>query len=263
MTITIEQTDTPSLDNMYGDCCYAEADYTLTIDGVIFRLPRWWALCGWIQPGASADLDGYGLAQWGSSQPGGWSCCDSDGAYTGRYTLSHSPADGWDEPIRIEAPYPDGEDVEITPADLPEWQALIAQAEAATTARETASDQEEDEAGLTPCDHACAAEEAAEDAAQAYRDSLVEALGEALDEAEPIAVPEPDAGDIWHDLDESDVPGIRVGDWRGAGWVIVWRDAAGDFEHRYWPDESDVRIACKMAQSVAVQAILDALPDSE
>jgi hypothetical protein len=47
-----------------------------------------WMVCGWIAAGASADLDGSGLANWGSSQPGGWSCCDSDGACGGNPSVS-------------------------------------------------------------------------------------------------------------------------------------------------------------------------------
>ena len=67
-----------------GGQCSAEGTITLTIAGQEVASLACWAACGWLARGASQDLDGSGLALWGSAQPGGWSSCDGDGANTGR-----------------------------------------------------------------------------------------------------------------------------------------------------------------------------------
>lgn len=66
-----------------GSVCTGRGRITVAVAGR-FAILHGWANCGWLARGASADLDGSGLACWGDSQPGGWRTCDGDGQSSGR-----------------------------------------------------------------------------------------------------------------------------------------------------------------------------------
>ena len=73
--------DMEPVDDIDG-ALYADWSADVTV-GPVTRTVQGWMHCGWLQPGASCDLDGSGLANWRASQPGGWSACDGDGAFHG------------------------------------------------------------------------------------------------------------------------------------------------------------------------------------
>jgi hypothetical protein len=122
LTISCTAADHDSPEEMGGGL-YSDYTVDLTI-GEQTKTIGGWMVCGWIQSGASADLDGSGLANWGSSQPGGWSCCDSDGATRGNLSVSHD-----DYSITIEPGYGRAGKMVLTIAGLlgltPEEQSII------------------------------------------------------------------------------------------------------------------------------------------
>lgn len=73
----------------YNGQCHAEIQVRIRVADTELRATGW-VLCGWLPVGASADLDGSGLALWGSSQPGGWTSCHGDGQCRG---VPHVTAD--------------------------------------------------------------------------------------------------------------------------------------------------------------------------
>ena len=104
---------------------YGSADYTttLTIGDRQLEIPCW-GHCGWLAPGANADMDGSGLAVWGDSQTGGWRVCDGDGAYDGRPRVIADRSPSCDTPITVGADHLDTR--EVTPGMVPEWAAALA-----------------------------------------------------------------------------------------------------------------------------------------
>lgn len=85
--ITIETT-TPEHDQDG----YWSYDMTITIGETAHTIPCW-KLATWLAAGAHQDIDGSGLANWGSSQPGGWRSLDSDSQSHGKPTVEISEED--------------------------------------------------------------------------------------------------------------------------------------------------------------------------
>jgi hypothetical protein len=84
VTVSVSEPDTDKPAEQ-GGSGNLYANYTVEVTvGEETHTVGGWVLCGWLKRGASADLDGSGLANWGSSQPGGWTTCDGDGACSGK-----------------------------------------------------------------------------------------------------------------------------------------------------------------------------------
>jgi len=79
---------TASTGDAYGDVYMIYYTVSLAIDNRRHEL-RGFFLGGWIPAGAHQDIDGSGLADWGSSQPGGWRTCDTDGQESGAIRVSY------------------------------------------------------------------------------------------------------------------------------------------------------------------------------
>lgn len=212
------------------------ANYTLPITvGRASRTVPGWLCCGWIAPGASQDLDGSGLRNWGDSQPGGWSVCNGDGAYSGR-----ASAEANDAAVVIDVP--EGCTREHDVITAAEILGLPAEAQAVIEAH-LAHDIEDT---LT---------------------RLAADIDEAIKYAD-VFISEPDADDLWEELgcrsELSECESIRVGDFGGAHWVIV-EDKDGEraayHGHERWEDA----VAKRAAEIVreAVQDKLDAMDRAE
>lgn len=234
-----------------GDGCYCDYVVELTVGEHTYQLDGW-AVCGWLRPGAHADLDGSGLANWGSSQPGGWTSCGGDGATNGLPRVSLYDGEYGDS---VQVGDVEGrEDAEIEPEAWPAWEEAIATARKARENEEAAY-----ESGLADRDEAayaslCETANLAEAHAATLRDLLAEAITAALPASPNI--PEPSAGDVYEELSESDVPRVRVGDYLGAGMVLAWLDG-GEHRMTYWPDMDDMRRAVNDASGEMV-ALLEA-----
>ena len=212
------------------------ADYTLPMTvGAASRTVPGWVCCGWIAPGASADLDGSGLRNWGDSQPGGWSVCDGDGAFSGR---AHAKAD--EAVIVIHEPEGCARDT----ADITVSEILGLPAECQATIEAHLADEIEDAL-------ATLAGEITEDIARA-----------------DVSIDEPDADDLWDELgcraELSECESVRVGDFGGAHFVVI-EDADGErtsyHGHESWEDA----VAKRAAEIVreAVRDKLDAMDRAE
>lgn len=172
-------------------------DRTETIGG--------WMICGWIQAGASADLDGSGLANWGSSQPGGWSCCDSDGGTRGQIEVTHT-----DYSVTVQPGYGREGQMEITVAGL---------------------------LGLTDAEQAIIREHLNLADPLAGLAERIEAELESMDRG----VEAPSAKDCWEAISggtEVVDDAVRVGSW-GDYPLVVIRDEKGDCAAYQAGDEDD------------------------
>jgi hypothetical protein len=192
-----------------GDCL---SEYEVAI-----RIGEWsatvggWVICGWVQPGAHADLDGSGLALWGNSQPGGWSWCHGGGGASGRPRVDDSYARDVGEPIYI----PGGEgmaDAEISPDDVPAWRSAI----------------ERDDP----------------DEAERIRVELAEAIQAGIDAAlEDMDGPaEPDVDEVFENADviesyAGDLDGVRLdlAEYQGAGIVLLLESPRCSRDYIWWP----------------------------
>jgi hypothetical protein len=203
-----------------GDMCCGSTEIRLSI-GEAELVARGWRLCGYLARGAHADLDGSGLANWGSSQPGGWTCCDGDGQTSGTVRAA---CDG----LQI---YMDVGDGGESSARL-DIGALLG------------LDDAESARLVDHCDDALAA--------------LVDRIDAAIDGLD-LSIPEPTADDAWDELgdDAEVVPGVRVGSPWQAGVVVVVEDDDGD-RTVYLAGES-WESATRDAAERAVQARIDAL----
>lgn len=221
---------------------YGSADYTVTlaVGEHEVTVPAW-AHCGWLAPGAHADLDGSGLAVWGDSQPGGWSVCDGDGAYSGRVRViddrDPEPAD----PITVGADHLGS--VEIEPEIVPEWAAALAAVAAAPEDSDERSERE--------------------DEASDVREEIVEAIKAALDRV-LIDVDPPTAEEVWDALgsraEVDGAPRVRVGRWLGCP-LVAWRTETGCC-YDSWPDGAPngaVKAARQAAAEAAEQSVEDAV----
>jgi hypothetical protein len=202
-TVEIE-IDEPDCPSECGGMCFAEYTISLTIGTDCEVDLSGFLTCGWLQPGADADLDGSGLSCWGDAQHGGWRCVSGDGVNPRRPLVDTDEPDEPDEPISIQDGA--GNTVEIVPAHVPAWRDAVA---------------------------------TGDDRAIEIRASLVEALADALSDYDIPGVEEPTSEQVYEDLPETDWPGIRIGDWQGAGLAIAWETSDG-YEHRYWPADDDV-----------------------
>lgn len=191
VTVECEEPDI----NECGGMTFADHDATIRV-GAAECEARCWSYVGWLARGASADLDGSGLALWGDSQPGGWSVCDSDGQCSGR--------------VRAES---DRNGVHIYAAEGGRDTYL----EAATIL------------GM-PSAAAVIADHLDIDDALAR---LARRISDAADSARP-SVPEPDADDIWEELGagaevECTDGRVRAGrPWGESLVLIVVEDEDGD-----------------------------------
>lgn len=239
--IRVENVQACDIKEVSDGCCTGNyevdlivGERSLTVDG--------WVVCGWLAPGANCDLDGSGLANWGSSQRGGWAVCDGDGQMSGRPQADESGE--YSDPISVGNSC--GNHVEVTPDMVPEWAAAVAIVDSI--------DSEADEDGY----------ESAIEAAEAIRSEVVAAINDALRDYDTDC-PEPDAETIYDDLSEIDgleaFP-IRFGDFRGAGAVLAWKDG-DEFQFDFHPSSVDSDLA-KLVGKMAVQVIEDAIaPDSD
>jgi len=217
---------------------YGSVDYRVTLAAGDRQVDiDCWGHCGWLAPGASADIDGSGLAAWGDSQPGGWSVCDGDGAYDGRPRViaDRSPACG--DPVCVGATHLGTQ--EITPDMVPEWAAALA----ALAATPEGADEWVDR----------------ESAAADIRDAVAEAIEVALKDV-AADCPEPSAAEVWHALGRTaEVDGVdcvRVGSWIGCP-LVAWSD--GELiRYDWWPTRSP-RGALDAASAAASAAVDDAV----
>lgn len=107
-TITITTTD-PEHDNDG----YWSYEMSITV-GEVEHLINCWKLATFLARGASQDIDGSGLQNWGSSQPGGWRVLDWDSQERGIPTVE-APTDEGTVTVSntgdsIEIPIPEGTD---------------------------------------------------------------------------------------------------------------------------------------------------------
>lgn len=224
---------------------YAAAEYQIDLhvgDHVITL--DCWAHVGWLVPGANADLDGSGLALWGSSQPGGWSVCDGDGQTSGRPTCDGTSGDECD-PLTVGT---DQFTAEITPDMVPEWADAVA-------ALATLEDSDDDS------DEIADAIDVARSDVLAIRSAVANAIGEALDDYS-VDVPEPDAADVYDYLDPIDaIPdaSVRFGNYRGCGPVVAWIDADGDHCIDFHPSGDLPRSLRDAVCAAAVALVTDAI----
>lgn len=65
------------------DCEYVNYEVVASIGDAEVARANAWTLAGYVAPGASMDLDGSGLTNWGDSQHGEWSVVLSDGQSRG------------------------------------------------------------------------------------------------------------------------------------------------------------------------------------
>ena len=220
---------------------YCAADYTvrLTIGDRHLDLTGW-VIGGWIKPGASQDIDGSALDNWGNSQPGGWSVSDGNGCAGGRVVCEEAgPSDDYDSPVTIYSHSTDS----VDPQDVPEWHAACQRAD-----------------DLIGADQEAEYDQAVEQA-QAIRCAVIDAVTTALSAIRSPAPEEPSAEDLYDDLGEIDgaeVLPVRLGNWRGAGVAMAWM-ADGEYRSTYWPDESDILRTVSEVQSDAIDAILAAV----
>ena len=267
--ITARIVDIGDLDEVSEGYCLAHHILELHVGEQTLRVAGW-VLAGWLAPGASADLDGSGLANWGSSQPGGWSVCEGDGVVSGRVAVGARGELADPIGVRCHDGYSEGA---VTPEMIPEWSAALAAVAAAKTTYDKAeaayqaaatADEPATEAAR---DVAWDALEAAEVSADRVRDSVIadieRAIAAAYADADDLA-PEPDAETVWNDLarhgimeaDGTDL--IRLGDFRGAGLCLAWATSDGH-DFAWWPTEGDVDTAVEATSSVAAAEIASRL----
>lgn len=203
-----------------------------------------WAIGAWLAPGAHADINGSGLALWGDSQPGGWTTAHDDGATTGRPRVANGPYDSAEggDPIIVMG----GEgmlDIEIAPADIPEWSAAVAELDRLTAANEADPDDEAIEDAW----------DAADSATYEIRSAIAEAIEDAIDRVVYEGMPaEPTADDVLAQLNGEEQDGLEWGNYQGAGPVIAWRDADGLAQFRWWPNADEIREAVDATVAPAV-----------
>lgn len=185
LPVSAEDADVDSPEDLGGGL-YADYSIGLTV-GAKTITAKGWYVCGWIAAGASQDLDGSGLANWGSSQRGGWSCCDSDGATSGAI---RAEADDATCKITVRGGY-NQLDHTLDVAEL---------------------------LGLTDEDAEIVREHLRVPA------GLVERIQDAIDGAK-VAPDEPSAEDIYDQLDDvKGLDGIRVGTYHCAEYIFVGAD---------------------------------------
>lgn len=213
-----------------GGSLVASYQVTMTIAGREPTVGGWYT-CGWIAPGASQDLDGSGLANWGSSQPGGWSVCQGDGQVSGRPAVEVGEDDDGAPCVVITQGYGMGDDIVLTCADLGvEWP------------DSDAVDADDNDA-IVEC---VEAETEARDAVQSFAD----AIGAALDNAIPSPPAEPSSEEVWNDLwpelsrGGDDLP-VRVGKYLGCDMRVAIRDV--DEYVDYHPDDESWERAAEQA----------------
>ena len=217
-----------------GGVLYANYTLPLTV-GAASRTVPGWLCCGYIAPGASQDLDGSGLRNWGDSQPGGWSVCDGDGAFSGR---AYAKADKAVIVIHV----PEGCTRQTDVVTAAEILGLPAECQATMEAH----------------------------LAHDIEDTMHELAGEITDAIADadVSIDAPDADDLWDELgcraELSECESVRVGDFGGAHFVVI-EDADGErtsyHGHESWEDAVAKR-AAQIAKA-AVQAELDAMDRAE
>jgi len=225
-----------------GTSAYVNYDVALRIDGEEIGTVTGWLLVGWLAAGASGNLDGSGLDLWGDSQPGGWTQCDGDGESSG---VPKADDGGYDEPISVASANLDS--LTLEPETFPAWAALIDVVEAAESKSDTYD-----------------AFVVAEKAAQDMRNEICEQISEAISGCGSPYVDEPESEAIWDDLPfDDELPcGLRVGDYRACGVVMVWQDG-DEYRHTYSVEEGDVERALDGLQASHVAAVMYEVREAE
>ena len=186
---------------------YAIAAYTLEITiGEKTHEIDCWSRVGWIMPGASQDLDGSGLPNWGDSQEGGWSQTDGDGQMSGRPRVDKF-YDRHDYDAEIQVHHDTSAALSITPSDVPEWLLLVHAADDLLDL--------DDDAGY---DAACAK-------ARKCRNLIAASIESAIEKAPAPKVDEPISKAVYDELDPLDGQpdiSIRGGNYRGCGKVSAY-----------------------------------------
>lgn len=230
--IEVSQVSEAQLDEPSEGYCSGDYEITLKIGEHELTVPAW-CHCGWLAPGANADLDGSGLSLWGSSQPGGWRVVDGDGAYNGRVSVDSSTDEDYDSLIVVSATHLTS--VDITPDMIPEWKAAI---EAAKLCEESAGDDDD-------------SHKDAYDTALSIREDIINRLTEVLEDYS-YECPEPDAETLYDSLNEIEglegLP-VRFGDYKGAGPVLAWTDGE-DYDMDYHPSEVPSRLRDLLADKL-------------
>jgi hypothetical protein len=217
LTVSCTDADHDGVEEVGGGL-YSDYTVHLTIDGQTHIIGGW-VVCGWIQAGASQDLDGRGLANWGTSQRGGWRCCDSDGTVRGNPTVESA-----DYSVTIRPGYGRPGSVDLTIADL---------------------------LGLTEAEQTIIAEHLNLDDPLA---ALAERIEDALSSADR-GVSEPDGEDVWDALsggEEVVKDAVRVGKWGGYALVSVLHD--GDYTTCHQTGDDDWQSAVRRAAADHAEA---------
>jgi hypothetical protein len=220
--IEVAATATVGDPDAVGGCsCQADIEIEATVAGLPMRATGW-AICGWLPVGAHADLDGSGLACWGSSQPGGWSSCGGDGQSNG--TPYASAADR--SKINLDGAE-GGQGSMLDSADILIAAGIIADADRAAIDDHTYMD------GIS--------------------DAIAAHLQAAIDACD-LSVAEPDAEAVWDELGTDIIPGVRAGDpWHAGQVVVVER---GD-EYQLWLAGEAWESAIESAAVAAVRRVLE------
>lgn len=247
MTSTTPETIVLSVDagaewEELGSGLYANYTIKLSIAGREIEITGW-RVGGWLAPGASADLDGSGLAQWGSNQPGGWSECEGDGQFSGDPEVEVKQDRATGAPILRIISGQGGPDTTLTCADVG----------IAWPDPDGADDDQYDDIIA-----------AAEAAMQALRETLADAIEAAI----PGSPAEPSPIAIWYALDAergAEACPVRVGDYLGTNnpRVVVCNN---DRYTSYHPDdawEDDAREAAADAVVAMVRSALAASNDND
>lgn len=217
---------------------------TMTVAGRECTIAGWYN-CGWIAPGASQDLDGSGLPNWGDSQPGGWSTVDSDGQVSGRPMVEVGEDDDGAPCVLIQQGYGMGDDIVLTCADLGiEWP--------------------DDDVDADDSDAIYEQVQAAKEAREAVQ-SAADAIGAALDAAIPESPAEPDGEQVFDGLPElvrsgDDLP-VRAGKYMGCDVRIAIRE--GNDYVSYHPDESWEHAAERAIGAWVIGAVRAQVGDEE
>jgi hypothetical protein len=214
------------------------ADYALQLrirngDRLVETRVDGWYHCGWIAPGASADLDGSGLALWGTNQPGGWSVCDNDGQTSGRPSVEvvNDQRDDGRPVILISGGHGRG-DTELTCAAL----------------------------GVPWPDEGDNPEREPEtSAALGAMEALAAAIGDAMERATPSEPDEPSAEEQFDYIDDLDrgwsgVP-VRFGPYRGATGNERIAVRIDDEYRAYHPGDAWRDAVSKAASAAAIEKI--------
>jgi hypothetical protein len=231
-----------------GYCNYI-VGLDLTIDGHTKSVEiEGWVVCGFLAPGANQDLNGSGLSQWGSSQPGGWSVCDSDSQQSG---LPRADENSQGESVTILA----GDNFSGEVIDLEEFPSVV-EALGKILAEPPSAECEDEE------DIAIERAERREQFFSTLIAECVDAIGEC--DVDPD-IEAPEAKNVFDDLPplelsrNEEIDHLRIGDYRGCGLCLAWETEPGQYDYTYWPNDDEIWSAIEQTRESREDEIADAL----